>query len=177
MRFSVRKLTTMAVLTAVALIIFMIEAVIPLPVTIPGIKLGLANVVTLFALFYDDGKKRSPDNITVLDAFAILICRIILGSLFSGRFVTFIYSLTGGLFSFAAQALLKKAVTIKQIWVCGAVGAIFHNIGQIAAAVQLTKTPAVAAYLPVLIIAGIFTGIITGLTAQYTLAKLPRPSN
>ena len=172
MRFSVKKLTLMAVPTAVALIVFVIEAQIPLPVPVPGAKLGLANAVTLFALFGSNKKQRGPDDMTTSDAFFILICRIILGALFTGRIIAFVYSITGGLLAFAAQATVSKFVTNKQIWACGAVGAVFHNIGQIVAAVFVTGTPAIVAFLPQLIIMGIVTGIVTGLIAQFSLARI-----
>jgi heptaprenyl diphosphate synthase len=178
----------MAVLTAVALIIFIVEAQIPLPLPIPGAKLGLANTVTLFALFYRNegatkgrvfssfslvrGKGRDALSLTTADAFMILVCRIILGAVFTGRVVAFIYSITGGLLGFAAQAMLRRFVSRKQIWACGAVGAVFHNVGQILAAVFITGTPAIVAYLPVLIIAGVIAGVITGLATQLSLVRL-----
>ena len=172
MRFAVGKLTLMAVLTAVALIIFVIEAQIPIPVPVPGAKLGLANAVTLFALFYEGGKNRDANRLTVANVFLILICRIILGAVFTGRIVGFIYSIVGGLLSFSVQVIMKRFVTQKQIWACGAVGAVFHNIGQITAAIMITGTPAIATYLPVLVIVGVITGIITGLTAQFTVERI-----
>ena len=174
MRFGVRKLTIMAALTAAALIIFIIEAQIPLPFPIPGVKLGLANIVTLFALFHSRSGYRGKDALTTADAFMILACRIILGALFTGRLVTFAFSLTGGLMGFAAQALLSRYVTEKQIWVCGALGAVLHNVGQILAAMLITGTPAIAAYLPVLVIAGVVTGTITGFAAQITINRVRR---
>jgi len=172
MKISVKKLTVMAALTAAALIIFIIEAQIPLPIPVPGVKLGLANAVTLFALFLSRSRGRTGDSLTTANAFAILICRIILGAVFTGRIVAFIYSVTGGLLGFAAQAIMKRYVSDKQIWVCGAVGAVFHNVGQILAAILVTGTPAIAAYLPVLIIAGVIAGVITGLVAQFTLLRI-----
>jgi len=175
MRMPVKKLIIMAVLTAAALIIFIIEAQVPLPIPVPGVKLGLANAVTLFALFYGRGAKqdtRGSVHLTTSDAFMILVCRIILGALFTGRILAFFYSITGGLLGFAAQALVKRYVSVKQIWVCGAIGAIFHNVGQILAAIIVTGTPAIAAYLPILIIAGVITGIVTGLVAQITLSRI-----
>ena len=187
MRITARKLTLMAALTAVALIVFIIEAQIPLPLPIPGAKLGLANTVTLFALFFrrSDGDKQGVDSssrtrenvrafplLTTADAFMILVCRIILGAVFAGRIMAFIYSIAGGLFGFAAQVLMKRIVTDKQIWVCSAIGAMFHNIGQILAAMLVTGTPSIIAYLPLLIIAGIATGVITGLVAQFTIARV-----
>ena len=171
---TVRKLTTMAMFTAVALIVFIIEAQIPLPIQIPGAKLGLANTVTLFALFFDYGKEKDKTNLTTFDAFLILICRIVLGAIFTGRIIAFVYSLTGGLLGFTAQAVLRRFVTNKQIWVCGAMGAVFHNIGQILAAMFVTGTPSIAAYLPVLIVAGIITGTITGYAAQFAHSRLAR---
>jgi len=168
MHKSVLKLTYMAALTAAALIIFIIEAQIPLPLPIPGIKLGLANAVTLLVLFNPQKKV----SLTTIDAFTILICRILLGAIFTGRLIAFIYSITGGLLGFTAQAIIKRFVSQKQIWVCGAIGATFHNIGQILAAMLITGTPSIAAYLPVLIIAGIFTGALTGLIVQFTISRL-----
>jgi len=172
MRIPVKKLTLMAVLTAAALIIFIIEAQIPLPLPVPGAKLGLANAVTLFALFHSRSREQSADNLSTANAFTILVCRIILGALFTGRIVAFIYSITGGFLGFAAQVIMKRFVSDKQIWACGAVGAAFHNVGQILAAMLITGTPAIAAYLPVLIVAGVITGVITGLIAQFTLKRI-----
>jgi len=172
MQISARKLALMAILTAIALIIYIIEAQIPIPVPVPGVKLGLANAVILFALFYTGKSYQSPLVLTTANTFAILICRIVLGALFIGRPIALIYSLAGGLLGLTAQVIIKRFVSDKQIWVCGAIGAVFHNIGQIAAAIVITGTPAIAIYLPVLIIAGVFTGVLTGLIAQFTIERL-----
>ena len=185
---TVKKLTLMAMLTAIALVVFVIEAQIPLPVPVPGAKLGLANSVTLFALFYTfppsqgqgvgsqylhpDSKRRHA--LTVSNVLLILICRIILGAMFTGRVVSFIYSLVGGLLSFSAMAAARKAVTEKQVWACGALGAVFHNVGQIIAAIFITGAPSIIAYLPALIIIGILTGVVTGLAAQFTVTRLSK---
>ena len=172
MRVAVKKLALMAVLTAAALIVFIIEAQIPLPVSVPGVKLGLANVVTLFALFYKRKDEGGAHVFTIPDALMILLCRVALGAAFSGSALAFIYSITGGLAGFAAQAALKMFVTERQIWVCGVAGAVFHNLGQILAAVLITGTPYIAALLPILTTAGILTGIITGLAAQFAVTRL-----
>ena len=191
---TIKKLTLMAILTALALIIFIVEAQIPMPVPVPGVKLGLANAVTLFALFYGSQRKKKQnlsDHLpntrepspcvkaqppspcfTAFNVFTILLCRIILGAVFTGRPIVFVYSFVGGVLGFAAQVIMKRFVTNKQIWVCGAVGAVFHNVGQILAAILITGTPAIATYLPVLIIAGVITGVLTGLIAQLTLERL-----
>ena len=158
----------MAILTAIALIIFVIEAQIPPPLPVPGAKLGFANIITLFALFWGKNK------LTTVDVLMILICRILLGAAFTGRATALIYSLAGGVTSFAVMAMLRRVVTIQQIWVCGAIGAVVHNVAQIAAAILITGTPAIAAYLPVLIIAGIAAGLMTGIIAQLVIRRLEK---
>jgi len=101
---TIKKLTLMSILTAIALIIFIVEAQIPIPIPIPGVKLGLANVVILFALFYNTKRdKKTIPYLTTVNVFAILICRIILGAIFTGRPIVLVYSLAGGLLAFAAQ--------------------------------------------------------------------------
>jgi len=160
----------MSILTTVALIIFIIEAQVSLPIPVPGVKLGLANAVTLFALFYE--RKSDGFKLSIFNVFVILLCRILLGAFFTGRLVAFAYSLAGGVLALIAQIIVKRFVTKKQIWVCGAIGAIFHNIGQIAIAIVITGTASVVFYLPVLIIAGIVTGVLTGLVAQMTISRI-----
>lgn len=157
-----KKLTRDALLTAIALTIFMVEAQIPPLVPIPGVKLGLANIVTVFALFAY-GRR---------DALLILVVRVFLGSVFSGQIMTLLYSMAGGLFCFAVTALLKNVLTDKQLWVAGVVGAVFHNIGQIIVAIVVTGTPGIVVYLPVLLVSGIVTGLFTGLCAQFLYGKL-----
>jgi heptaprenyl diphosphate synthase len=111
-------------------------------------------------------------DLTAADALMILIGRIILGAVFTGRFTAFLYSLSGGLLAFAAQALFRRIVTVRQIWVCGSAGAIFHNVGQILAAMLVTGTPSIALLLPLLIAVSVITGVITGLVAQLAVTRL-----
>lgn len=165
---TVRRLVTLAAFTAIALIIHVVEALVSLPVPIPGVKLGLANIVTLFMLFAPRGKLRAADIL------AVLLCRILLGAIFAGNPMALAYSLAGGLLAIAAQMVTRRFVAEKQIWACGAMGGIFHNIGQILAAIVITGTPAIAVYLPMLIIAGIITGVFTGLIAQLTVKRLSK---
>ena len=168
----IKKLTVMAALTASALIVFVIELQVPLPIPVPGAKLGLANTFTLFALFYSKRYGGSELSLTTANAFEILICRILLGAIFTGRFVALAMSLSGGILAFIIMAVTKRYLSDKQIWVSGALGAIFHNIGQIAAAILIIGTPAIAAYLPILTIIGIITGTITGLITQVVLGRI-----
>lgn len=161
-----KKLTRMALLTAVALIIFMVEAQIPPPVPVPGVKLGLANIVTVYAMF-----ALSPGQ-----ALAILVCRVLLGSVFSGQMMTLFYSLGGGLLCWLSMCLLRRVLTRKQIWVAGVFGAVVHNFGQVLVAIALTRTPALVVYLPVLTLSGILTGAFTGTAAQALIDRMERLS-
>lgn len=154
---STRKLTIMSLLTAIALMIFIVEAQIPPLVPVPGVKMGLSNIVTLFSIFWL-GRK---------EAFYILLCRILLGSIFAGHMLTLMYSLSGGLLSFTIISLFYRTFSLKALWIPSIISGIFHNIGQILCAIYVTGTTAIAAYLPLLIISGCITGFFTGLLAQY----------
>jgi len=159
---SVKRLTRSAVLTAVALTIFMIELQIPSLVPIPGVKLGLANIVTVYAIFV----------LGPADAAAILFARILLGSVFSGNMMALMYSIAGGVMCYLVMVLLRKLFTKKQIWICSVLGSIAHNIGQICVAVIVTSTKEIIYYLPVLLISGIIAGSFTGICAQTLIFKI-----
>lgn len=152
----VKKLTVMALLCAIALTIFMVEAQIPALVPLPGIKIGLSNIVTVFAVFV-----MGP-----VEAAVILFGRIFLGAVFAGNFSTFFYSAAGGFCAIGVTILLRKLLTEKQMWVAGCIGAVAHSIGQMAMAVLITGTPGLLVYLPIMIVCSILTGVFTGLCAQ-----------
>ena len=138
------------------------EAQIPVPVPIPGVKLGLANIITVTAMF----------TLGPGDMLYILLARIFLGSVFSGAMATLFYSLGGGLLCYLSQLLLRRFLSEKQIWICSVVGAVFHNLGQILVAAAVMKTLTVFAYLPVLMLSGVITGLFTGLCAQFLVNRL-----
>lgn len=163
-RARVRRLALCALLTAIALTIFVVEAQFPLPVPVPGLKLGLSNVVTLFALAVFGWK----------EALAILLVRVFLGNLIAGQITSLLYSLAGGIFSFVCMALILRILRQNQLWVAGGIGGVAHNAGQMAVAVAVTQTPALLAYFPVLMLCGILTGTLTGLCAQILNQKLRR---
>ena len=151
-----KKLTVMAMLCAIALTIFMVEAQIPPLVPMPGVKMGLSNIVTVFAVF-----ALGPG-----EAAAILFVRIFLGAVFAGNFSTILYSAAGGACAILVTIGLRRVLNQKQLWVAGCIGAIAHSIGQMAMAILLTGTPSLAVYLPIMIVCSIITGIFTGLCAQ-----------
>ena len=162
----VRRLTRLALLTAIALTIFMAEAQIPVAIPIPGVKLGLANIVTVYAVFV-----LGPG-----DALMVLLARVLLGSMFSGQMMTLFYSLGGGLLCWAVLALLRRLFTREQLWLCSPVSAIAHNLGQLLVAAALMRTWAVLAYLPYLVLAGAASGLFTGLCAQFLIGRLDKIS-
>ena len=156
-----RKMTLLACLSAIALTIFMVEAQIPALVPIPGIKLGLANIVTVFAVF-----ALGPG-----EAASVLFVRIFLGAVFAGNFSTIFYSAAGGACAIGITILMRKILKTDQLWVAGCIGAIAHSVGQMAMAIALTGTPGLAVYLPVMIAVSILTGTFTGLCAQFLVKR------
>ena len=152
-----RKLSFMAVLTAVALTVFVIEAQLPTLVPIPGVKPGLANVITLAAMLLL-GRK---------EAGAILLVRIIMSAMFVGSPATLMYSAVGGTLAYTAMCLLTALIPEERLWVTSAIAALCHNFGQLMCCVLIVKTPGVFAYAPVLAVSGIITGIFTGVAAMY----------
>lgn len=157
----IRKLTTLGLLTAIALTIFMMEAQIPAVVPLPGVKLGLANIVTVFTVF----------ALCPKDAVLVLAARIFLGAVFAGNFSTIFYSAAGGACAILVTIGLKKILKEHQLWVAGCLGAIAHSIGQMAMAMALLGTPSIIIYLPVMIAISIITGLFTGLCAQFLVNR------
>ena len=149
-------------LTAIALTIFMLEAQLPAPVPIPGVKLGLANMVTLTAMLIL-GRR---------EAGAILAARIIMGAVFAGNPSAMLYSAAGGVLAYAAMCLLVGVVPEKRLWAVSAVSAVAHNMGQLLACVLVVKTPGVFIYAPALIVSGVITGVFTGFGAMYLVRAL-----
>ncbi len=161
MAVKTKKLVLMGLLTAIALTIFMIENTIPPLVPIPGVKLGLANIVTVFAVFALGSR----------EGFAILLCRVFLGAVFAGNFSTILYSGAGGLCAIGITVLSRRFLTNHQLWVAGTLGAVAHSIGQMAAAILISGTPGLIIYLPVMLVISVITGTFTGLCAQFLLNR------
>ena len=157
-----KKLVVMALLTAVELTIWVIEGQIPPPIPGPGVKLGLASVVTLTAMKLL-GRK---------EAGCILLGRIALGCLFAGSLSAAIFSLAGGALSWCVMSALVGLFPEKLLWVVSVFGAIGHNLGQLLAAMAVTGTPGLIWYGPALLTAAIITGTFTGLGAMYLTRAL-----
>lgn len=153
----VKKLTVLALFTTLSLAIYAVESAIPPLVPIPGIKLGLANIITLILL----------RNASAKDAFLVLIARILLSALLFGHALSLLYSLFGGVLSLLLMMLGTKLLQKKLLLLTGALGGLAHNTGQLIMALIVTSTPGVAAYFPFLILSGILTGLFTGLCGEY----------
>ena len=147
------SLTLCAMLISLALALSYVERFIPLQMLIPlpGIKLGLANIVTLTALYLLGAKS----------AFLILVLRCFLGSLFGGGITGFLFSLCGGLLSMTVMTLTRR-LSCFSVYGVSILGAAAHNIGQIAVAILLMRSVYIGAYLPYLLVVALFTGFATG---------------
>lgn len=155
-----KKMAILAILTALALGIHVLEAQIPMPVQVQGVKLGLANIVTMFALFVMGWQ----------DAAIILTGRVFLGAVFAG-FGTLFYSAAGGLCAMLVTAGLKRILPEKQVWIAGILAAPAHSIGQLAVAAVTGGTPYILFYLPVMLVCSLFTGLFTGLCTQILVVR------
>jgi heptaprenyl diphosphate synthase len=158
-----KKIALCAVLIALALALSYVERFIPLQLLIPlpGVKLGLANIVTLIALYLLGGKS----------AFAILIPRCILGAVFGGGITGLLFSMTGGLLAMSVMALCRRIPALS-VYGVSVLGAAAHNVGQILAAMVLMHSVYVGAYLPYLLGVSIFTGLATGTAGAGVLRVL-----
>ena len=152
-----KKLVLMALLAAVSLGIWIAEAQLPPLVPVPGVKLGLANIVTLAAMALL-GRRA---------AGGVLAVRVMLGSLFAGSFSAILFSLAGGGLAWAVMALTIGRFEEKQLWIVSVLGALGHNAGQLLAAVAVTRTPSLLWYGPALVAAAVVTGAFTGAAAVY----------
>ena len=156
-----KALTTCALLAALALIVSYIEFLLPLNLGVPGIKLGLANIVVVIALYC-----LGPRYALIINVVRIALAALLFGSLFSG-----LYALAGGLVSLAVMMLLKKTGRFS-ITAVSMAGGAFHNLAQLCVAALVASTTDLFLYLPVLFIAGIATGIFNGIVSNLVLRKL-----
>ena len=149
------------VFTALALIFSYVETLIPVNLWIPGVKLGLANLIIVVALY----------KMRLSEAYLLSVVRILLAGFIFGNYFSIIYSLAGGLLSLTVMALLKKwgGFSLQGISIAGGV---FHNIGQLIVAAVVVETFSVTYYFPVLLVAGLLTGLVIGIVAEMMLKRL-----
>ena len=159
---STRRLALSAMLAALALIFSYVEALIPLPVPVPGIKLGIANLVIVMAIY----------KLGFRYAFTINCVRIfIAGLLFSGVF-GMIYSFAGGVLSLLVMYLLQRTGWFSMVGVSMA-GGVVHNLGQLITASLLVQSVRMMSYFSILLFSGLISGILIGVLASLTYRRLP----
>lgn len=148
---------------ALALICSYVEALIPLPIGIPGVKLGLTNIVVVLMLYIGD----------VRDAACVSIARVLLAGFFFGSLYSILYSMAGAMLSLAVMAGLKHTGQLHPISVSAA-GGVAHNVGQFLVAALVVENYRILYYLPVLFLVGMLTGVLIGLVACGLFHRLPR---
>ena len=156
-----KRLVLLAMLTAVAMILSYVESLLP-SAGIPGVKMGLANIAVIFALFRFGWK----------EAAALSLVRVVLVSLLFGSVGAMLYSLAGAVLSLAVMALLRRIDRFSTVGVSVA-GGVAHNAGQILMAMLILQTKQLLGYLPVLAVSGIAGGVLTGLVAALLIRRIP----
>lgn len=156
-----KRLVLLAMLTAVAMILSYVESLLP-SVGIPGVKMGLANIAVIFALFRFGWK----------EAATLSLVRVVLVSLLFGSVGAMLYSLAGAVLSLAVMALLRRIDRFSTVGVSVA-GGVAHNAGQILMAMLILQTKQLFGYLPVLAASGIAGGVLTGLAAALLIRRIP----
>ena len=157
------KVAQYGLFAALAILMGYVEMLIPLPLLVPGMKLGLANVIIVIVLYYIDTKS----------AFFISLVRVLMSGLLFQGFAGLLYSLAGALLSLAVMALLKKTGKVSITGV-SVMGGVFHNVGQIIVAAAVVENIKMAYYLPFLLVTGVVTGFVIGAVARLALGYLQR---
>ena len=149
------------VFTALALIFSYVETLIPINFGIPGVKLGLANLVIVIALY----------KMKLTEVYLLSVVRVLLSGFIFGNYFSIIYSLAGGLLSLTVMALLKKSKGFSVMGIIVA-GGVFHNVGQLIVAMLVVETFSVGYYFPVLLVAGLITGLVIGIVSAEMLKRI-----
>ncbi|MDE5983793.1 MAG: Gx transporter family protein [Eubacterium sp.] len=160
-----KKIALFGMMVALAFTFSYLESLIPFDFAIPGVKLGLANLVVVVALYI-----MNPG-----EAFTIAVIRIFLAGLTFGNMYSLAYSLCGGILSFVVMWLTKK--TKLSVIGVSMLGGICHNIGQIAVAAVIMETIRIAYYLPVLLVAGLVTGLLLGVVSKLIIDRFEKIKN
>ena len=158
-----KKIPYYGLFAALAILMGYVEMMFPMPIPIPGVKLGLANIVVIIMMYLMDVK----------GAFFISLIRVFMSGLLFAGFAGLLYSLAGAMLSFAVMALLKKTDKFSIIGVSLA-GGVFHNVGQMAVAAMVVENVKMMYYLPFLLVSGVVTGIVIGIVAKTALRYLKR---
>lgn len=163
MKLDTKKMTTLALLVSVAMILSYIESLVPAFVAVPGVKLGLSNIATVFALY----------TLGWPSAIAVSVVRVLLSALLFGNIPSLVFSLAGAALALLAMIPLKRVDLFSSIGV-SVVGAIFHNVGQVAAAAIVMKTIGVTYYLIPLLLSGTIAGVVIGIISGILVERIKK---
>ena len=158
---SARQISEYGLLVALAMVLSYVEYLIPFSSAVPGVKLGLANIVVIFALY-----RLGPGASAVISLVRVLLMTFLFGNAFA-----LFYSLSGAILSLAVMILLKKSGKFSALGV-GAAGGVCHNVGQILCAIVVLETGKLAYYLPVLLVSGTLAGIGTGVAGGILIKRI-----
>ena len=154
-----KQIAVFGLFVAVSMVLSFAETLVPSPA--PGIKLGLANIVVMFALF----------TMGPIEAVVLSLLRVFLVSLTFGNAFSLLYSLSGAVLSLAGMLLLRKTGKFSPVGISVA-GGVLHNIGQVAAAVVIAETPGLVFYLPLLLVSGVAAGVVVGVIAAVLVKRI-----
>lgn len=161
--YELKRAVMISMFAAVAVVLGIVESLIPITISIPGAKLGLGNIMVITCLIFFTGK----------DAWMLIILKTILTSFILGTFSTFIFSFFGATLSFLVMfAMLRLGKNQFSLIGVSVIGGITHNIGQLLAASLVLGTTGIFYYLPVLLITGVVTGIFVGMASRYLISSL-----
>ncbi|MCC8141179.1 MAG: Gx transporter family protein [Lachnospiraceae bacterium] len=162
-QLSAKTIALLAMMIALAIVFSYVESLIPINFGIPGVKLGLANLVIVATLYLMGGRQ----------ALIVSVVRIILSGLLFGNMFSILYSLAGGLLSLGIMVLIKRTDKVSVITV-SVMGGIFHNIGQLIVAMIVIENLNLVFYLPVLLLSGFLTGLVIGIVSRLILPRIKR---
>ena len=163
MKLDTKKMTTLALLISVAMILSYIESLVPVFVAVPGVKLGLSNIATVFALY----------TLGIPAAVAVSVVRVCLSALLFGNIPSLIFSIAGAALALAAMIPLSRVNLFSTVGV-SVTGAVCHNIGQVVAAVIVMETLGVAYYLIPLLLSGTLAGIVIGVISGILIERIKK---
>ena len=149
------------IFTSLALIFSYVESLIPISFGIPGVKLGLANLITILVLY----------KMSVKEAYLVSVVRVVLSGFMFGNLFAILYSLAGGFLSLAMMNLFRRTDRFS-IYGVSMAGGVFHNVGQFIMAMLVVESVSIAGYLPVLLVAGLATGLVIGIVSNEMLKRL-----
>ena len=156
---NLKKITTLGILASLAMVLSFVETLLPpIYAAVPGIKIGLANIVNVFLLY----------KFSVKDTAIVTLIRVLIVSMLFGNFMTLAYSLAGAFLSITVMALLKKTNLFSTVGVSIA-GGVAHNLGQIIVAIFVTSTIEIGYYMIFLCISGVLSGMLIGIIGALVL--------